>query len=398
MASVTSIAANAFANQTSLIQITIPASVTSIGQYAFKECTALETVSFGNNSQLTSIGYGAFYGCSSLNEITIPSLVTTIGAYAFGYCSSLSEVNIEKLSSSGIISLGANAFYGCSSSLTIFTPNVESGTTYKNANNWSLYADKITISGYIYVTFEVNGGRAIEPQWIASGGNISTSPSRTGYIFDGWYNNAQLAGVAITRIPDDIAQQITLYAKWTLRTYSITYNNLYGASNSNPTTYNVQSPTITLNAPGLRTDCTFDGWYNNPQFTGQAVTQILGGSAGPITLYAKWVLIIPPELGNLPDLSFFEFDDLFEIYEPVSMYESFLLRSTCGGYYLTSASIRGTGGTIYIYDATTDTFVLIYELESFTSQTIYLHANVIYLIDTESPGTGMIGLTLYLMQ
>ena len=75
--------------------ITIPSSlggypVTSIGEYAFKDCSGLTSVTIGNS--VTSIGYRAFSGCSRLTSITIPDSVTSIGNDAFKGCDKLVEV------------------------------------------------------------------------------------------------------------------------------------------------------------------------------------------------------------------------------------------------------------------------------------------------------------------
>ena len=71
---------------------TIPNSVTSIGGYAFEDCSSLTSVTIPNS--VTSIGYGAFSGCSSLTSVTIPNSVTSIGEWAFSGCSSLTSVTI----------------------------------------------------------------------------------------------------------------------------------------------------------------------------------------------------------------------------------------------------------------------------------------------------------------
>ena len=78
--SVTSIG-NAFYDCSSLTSVTIPNSVTSIGQDAFSGCTSLTSITIPNS--VTSIGHYAFSGCTSLTSITIPNSVTSIGAYAF---------------------------------------------------------------------------------------------------------------------------------------------------------------------------------------------------------------------------------------------------------------------------------------------------------------------------
>ena len=65
-------------------------SVTSIGQYAFENCSSLTSVTIPNS--VTSIGNRAFYNCSSLTSITIPNSVTSIGQGAFNNCSFLQNV------------------------------------------------------------------------------------------------------------------------------------------------------------------------------------------------------------------------------------------------------------------------------------------------------------------
>ena len=64
---------SAFSGCTSLIQITIPSSVTSIGNGAFSGCSSLTQITFEIPSSVTSIGNYAFYRCSSLTQIIIPS-------------------------------------------------------------------------------------------------------------------------------------------------------------------------------------------------------------------------------------------------------------------------------------------------------------------------------------
>jgi hypothetical protein len=73
-----------------LTSITIPNSVTSIGNGAFSDCSSLTSITIPNS--VTSIDGLAFSGCSSLTSITIGSSVTSIGNYAFSGCSSLIEI------------------------------------------------------------------------------------------------------------------------------------------------------------------------------------------------------------------------------------------------------------------------------------------------------------------
>jgi hypothetical protein len=80
----------AFSGCSSLTSITIPSSVTSIGNYAFCNCSSLMNITIQDG--VTSIGEYAFAYCSNLISITIPSGMKSIGNYAFDFCYKLVEV------------------------------------------------------------------------------------------------------------------------------------------------------------------------------------------------------------------------------------------------------------------------------------------------------------------
>ena len=114
--SVTSIGNYAFNGCTNITSATIPNSVASIGDDAFNGCTGLTSVTVGNN--VTSIGNTAFGGCSGLKSITLPHSVTSIGHGAFSDCSGLTSFDIPD----GVIGLGQYIFSGCTSLQTISIP------------------------------------------------------------------------------------------------------------------------------------------------------------------------------------------------------------------------------------------------------------------------------------
>ncbi len=115
---VVSIGANAFKDNTVLTTITIPNSITSIGEYAFS-LTKLSSFTIrdeGTAGNAFTIGDYAFYD-SKLTTITIPKSVTSIGDHAFDNCTSLTEVTIED--GNNEVSIGDYAFYN--SKLTTIT-------------------------------------------------------------------------------------------------------------------------------------------------------------------------------------------------------------------------------------------------------------------------------------
>ena len=156
---VTSIGTYAFSDCSNLTSISIPEGVTSIGSFAFYGCSGLTSIILP--STLTSIGSDAFNACTSLTSITIPEGVTKIGGSTFYRCTSLTSITIPE----GVTSIGNYAFSGCSSLTTMRveatepptlknTSAISTATTqiqvpmasveaYKTATNWSNFADII---------------------------------------------------------------------------------------------------------------------------------------------------------------------------------------------------------------------------------------------------------------
>ena len=106
---------NAFANDyLALTSVTIPASVTFIGNSAFSNCSNLTTVTFDGTPTLTSIGGGAFLNCTGLTSVTIPASVKSIGDWIFQDCSNLASVTLNSYPY-----IGYDAFYGIASDATV---------------------------------------------------------------------------------------------------------------------------------------------------------------------------------------------------------------------------------------------------------------------------------------
>ena len=85
---------SAFYNCSGLTSVTIPNSVTSIGDMVrFIDCSGLTSVTIPNS--VTSIGDCAFYGCSGLTSVTIRNSVTSIEGNAFTYCTGLTSIVVD---------------------------------------------------------------------------------------------------------------------------------------------------------------------------------------------------------------------------------------------------------------------------------------------------------------
>jgi hypothetical protein len=113
---VTSIGANAFQNAP-INAVTIPNSVTNIGDSAFQSCASLTSIAIPNS--VTNIGASAFRSCTSLTNVTIPNSVTSIGDFAFHSCTNLTSVTIPN----SVTSIGTDAFDECTSLTGITIPN-----------------------------------------------------------------------------------------------------------------------------------------------------------------------------------------------------------------------------------------------------------------------------------
>ncbi|MBR6319052.1 MAG: leucine-rich repeat domain-containing protein [Prevotella sp.] len=106
-----------YIGENEITDLVIPNSVTSIGSFAFYSCSGLTSVTIPNS--VTSIGNWAFAGCSSLTSVTIPNSVTSIGGSAFSGCSRLTSVTIPN----SVTSIGVSAFEGCSGLTSVTIPN-----------------------------------------------------------------------------------------------------------------------------------------------------------------------------------------------------------------------------------------------------------------------------------
>ena len=146
---VTNIGGSAFHSCERLKSIEIPASVTSIGSYAFAS-NYFSNVTFADNSQLKSIGLGAFRNCVNLKSITIPEGVTNIDADAFSLCKRLTSITIP----ASVTSIGYEAFSGCISLTSVTFAETSGWTAGGSTISATDLADPATAARYLRLTYD----------------------------------------------------------------------------------------------------------------------------------------------------------------------------------------------------------------------------------------------------
>ena len=353
--SVKSIGDCAFANCTGLTSITIPDGVRSIGWYAFSGCSGLKTagpIGGGYDYEFgwtDKIPYYAFSGCSGLTSVTIPDSVTSIGEQAFYDCTGLKDVYYagteQKKAGISIGSYNSSIFNATwhyystvnAKNATCTEPgytgdtgwledgiiishseeipalghkkaaavkeNVKTATytkagsydevVYCSVCNAEISRTKVTVPmkvGTFKITYNLGGGKnnSGNPATFKTNAEVTLkNPTKSGYTFKGWYSDSGYK-TKVTKIAKGTAKNITLYAKWE-KAYTVTYKLNSGTNNStNPKTFTATTATFTLKNP-TRKGYTFKGWYSDAKFKTK-VTKITKGTKKNITLYAKWAI------------------------------------------------------------------------------------------------------------
>lgn len=217
-------------HHTKIHSVTIPQSVTSIGDQAFGCCYGMD--SFTIKDAATSIGEYAFFDCQSLTTLSLGENITTIGDDAFRSCYKLETITLP----AGLASFG-NCLIGCPAGRKWDyhgNPINPIGAIYYN-NDWDHAKELpgynvLKNRNFLYlckVTFDAKGGKTDYPEvpvyktekitdtkaneLTANDLNAINAPTRAGYKFTGWYTDKdQLFDVKDTAIMEDI----TLHAGW----------------------------------------------------------------------------------------------------------------------------------------------------------------------------------------
>ena len=307
---VTSIGGNAFKDATGLTSITIPSSVTAIGGSAFKSATGLVSVIFdGDAPAINGKAFDSVHpdavayiragatGATGFGEIGADWNGFTLRARPYDVTfdaqsgTSVALQNTASVASSPSTTRTGYTFQGWFDSATDGT---QISFPYTISGDLTLYA-QWTVSTYT-VTFDAQSGTSVALQNTAS---VASSPSttRTGYTFQGWFDSAT-DGTQIS-FPYTISGDLTLYAQWTVSTYTVTFD-ANGGSGAMTGQVASSSTGLTTNT-FIRDGFNFAGW--NTAADGSGTGYAAGASyefASDETLYAQWTAIPAPAPAPAP--------------------------------------------------------------------------------------------------
>jgi uncharacterized repeat protein (TIGR02543 family) len=179
---------------------------------------------------------------------------------------------------------------------------LQSASNNAKTINWdcSMGSGRITIREYplisYSITYNLNGGAHVGDP-ITSYSLSSANPvelgtaTRSGYTFNGWYENSTFAGLVVSNFNVTDRVDKTFWAKWTAVNYTVTYNlnggNWDGAPPTTGYTVEGASPFV-LPTNVTKAGYTFDGWYPNVDLSGQRVSQFNVTDAANKTFWAKY--------------------------------------------------------------------------------------------------------------
>lgn len=145
------------------------------------------------------------------------------------------------------------------------------------------------------ISYELNDGIIADGENVTSytygvGATLPT-PTKAHYKFGGWYEKSDFSGESVKTILTNEIGAKTYYAKWIADTYKVTLNTQGGtiADDKNITSYEYGTTVKLPTSKDItKADYYFNGWYDNAEFTGTALTEISDGAIGDKVFYAKW--------------------------------------------------------------------------------------------------------------
>ena len=254
----TSISEGAFKYCKALEQVTFPASLTTIGESAFESCTKLKVADM-SKTQIKELPKRLFANCESLEQVGFPSSLTTIGIAGFLNCSALAKVDLYN---TALTTIGDSAFVNAKGLTRIALPdtissigtdafairnyedfvptfvsdNVMDKVNYTKVNvaPWQgrkvEFFDKDDLAKANAIRFYGNGstsGTPVEP-YIYYGSSVrlyipKCTYKKYGYLFTGWNSKPDGSGVSYKENAKAENPPENLYAQWKKAKYEITF-------------------------------------------------------------------------------------------------------------------------------------------------------------------------------
>jgi uncharacterized repeat protein (TIGR02543 family) len=151
---------------------------------------------------------------------------------------------------------------------------------------------KWTINQY-KVTFDAAGGNVSPPPVTVNyntplDSKMPSNPAKTGHAFGGWYTATNGGGDPFTA-STTVTADVTVYAKWTIIPYTLTFNPDGGNVSPATRTVNYNSPLGALLPVATKPEYTFGGWYTAADGGGDPFTASTAVTAD-ITVYARWTI------------------------------------------------------------------------------------------------------------
>jgi uncharacterized repeat protein (TIGR02543 family) len=164
------------------------------------------------------------------------------------------------------------------------------------AGSVSLIGLKAYAAGDYTVIFDPEGGEVAPTEIIVTNGEKYgelPTPTRPGYVFQGWYTGSGGTETEITKDTDvNLETDIILYADWEPNYYNVTFDAQGGSTDVEQYTFaiNLDSPYVLPEITPTRANYTFDGWYIDPDDDDTKVTpNTRVTTPADHTLYAKWI-------------------------------------------------------------------------------------------------------------
>ena len=181
--SVTEIGSKAFRACSALTSLALPETVNRIGNTAFQGCSNLETINIPSGVKL--IEKDTFHGCEKLNDVTIPTGVTLIGNSAFKACKAFKNIKIPE----GVTKIGTNAFEDCTQLETVGIPS-----TATNIRNFA-FRNCPQLKSFVFPS----GTKQIYPAVLSGCKNLEsvTIPERVTKIFGSAFYGCSLNSVKL---------------------------------------------------------------------------------------------------------------------------------------------------------------------------------------------------------